>query len=334
MSVRFCPLLFGLLVIGFTLPVVPAVKEPGIGESPDRGPAVLWRDPVDITSRDLFFGPGGRQHQPHGPYTFVKEDLDGTNPKFVLRDRDGVKWKVKMGVEARPETVATRLVWAIGYCANEDYFLSSVRAEGMPDHLQRGQKLVAPDGSVHNVRLKREDEKKLGDWQWRSDPFAGTREWNGLRVMMAVLNNWDLKDDNNAIYQAGDSERIYMVSDLGASLGTPAAAWPLIRAKGNLDSYRHSSFIRHTTATTVDFSTPGRPEFVWLVHPHDYATHLQMRWIGKNIPRADARWIGQLLARLSHRQIEDAFRAAGYSPADVQAFSAVVERRIALLADL
>ena len=285
MNVRFCPLVFGLLVIGFTLPVVPAVKEPGIGESPGRGPAVLWRDPVDITSRDLFFGPGGRQHEPHGPYTFVKEDLDGTNPKFVVRDRDGVKWKVKMGVEARPETVATRLVWAVGYCANEDYFLSSVRVEGMPDHLQRGKKWVAPDGSVQNVRLKREDEKKLGDWRWRSDPFAGTREWNGLRVMMAVLNNWDLKDDNNSVYQAEDSDRIYVVSDLGASLGTPGAAWPLTKAKGNLDSYRHSGFIRHTTATTVDFSTPDRPELVWLFHPRDYATHLHMRWIGKDIPR-------------------------------------------------
>ena len=31
---------------------------------------------------------------------------------------------------------------------------------------------------------------------------------------MAVVNNWDLKDVNNAIYQTG-AERIYMVSDLG-----------------------------------------------------------------------------------------------------------------------
>ena len=53
---------------------------------------------------------------------------------------------------------------------------------------------------MHNVRLKRtEDEKKIGTWRWRNNPFAGTRELDGLRVMMAVINNWDLKDKNNAI---------------------------------------------------------------------------------------------------------------------------------------
>src|SRR5271168_1169735 len=53
----------------------------------------LWREPKDIRSQDLFYGPGGKEHQPHGPFTFVKEDLDGSNPKYDVRDQDGVKWK-------------------------------------------------------------------------------------------------------------------------------------------------------------------------------------------------------------------------------------------------
>src|SRR5437867_1801751 len=36
--------------------------------------AVLWREPVNVANRNLFFGPGGREHQPHGPFTFVQED--------------------------------------------------------------------------------------------------------------------------------------------------------------------------------------------------------------------------------------------------------------------
>src|SRR5579862_5162778 len=28
--------------------------------------AVLWREPEDIGSRDLFYGPGGEEHQPRG----------------------------------------------------------------------------------------------------------------------------------------------------------------------------------------------------------------------------------------------------------------------------
>ncbi len=333
MIVKLNPFISGLVVLALTFPVTGAIKKKE-DDSAQSGPAIFWRDPGDIASRDLYFGPGGRQHEPHGPYTFVKEDMAGSNPKFVVKDRDGVKWKVKLGVEARPETVATRLVWAVGYAANEDYFLPDLHVKNMPPRLHRGQKLIAPDGSMHNVRLKREDEKKIGEWKWRRDPFTGTREWNGLRVMMAVLNNWDLKDENNSIYRDADAERVYMVSDLGASFGTPAASWPLSKAKGNLDSYRRSPFIRRETSTTVDFSVAGRPKYVYLVHPRNYVTRARIEWIGKNIPRRDARWIGDMLARLSPAQIRDAFRAAGYSQPEIDGFASVVERRISALTEL
>jgi hypothetical protein len=122
------------------------------------------------------------------PLLNIKEDLHGTNPKFVVSDRDGVNWKVKFGVEACPESVATRLVGAVGFYANEDYFVSDLRVQKMPRHLHRGQNMVAPDGSMRNVSLKREGLKKLGERKWCEDPFVGTREWNGLRVLMALLN--------------------------------------------------------------------------------------------------------------------------------------------------
>src|ERR1700719_2951959 len=89
------------LAISTVLLSVPAVcaskktvpESPVRGENTALGPAVLWRNPTDIASRDLFYGPGGEKHQPHGPFTFIREDLDGTNPKFVVRDADDVKWK-------------------------------------------------------------------------------------------------------------------------------------------------------------------------------------------------------------------------------------------------
>src|SRR5215467_2691803 len=101
--------------------------------------AILWREPADISSRNLLYGSGGRAHQPAGAFTFVEEDRQGSNPKFDVRDENGVKWKVKLGPEASPEVVATRLVWAVGYYANEDYFLPELHVENMP-HLKRGQK--------------------------------------------------------------------------------------------------------------------------------------------------------------------------------------------------
>ena len=103
-----------------------------IGEITQPVLTELWRQPKDIRSENLFYGPGGKAHEPHGPFTFVKEDLNGTNPKYDVRDQDGVKWKIKLGAEARPETVATRFVWAVGYHADEDYFLPEVRVMGLP----------------------------------------------------------------------------------------------------------------------------------------------------------------------------------------------------------
>src|SRR4051812_42908247 len=41
-----------------------------------KGNAVLWRAPSDIRTRDMIYGIGGREHAPHGPFTFVKEDLN------------------------------------------------------------------------------------------------------------------------------------------------------------------------------------------------------------------------------------------------------------------
>jgi len=297
--------------------------------------AVMWSEPKDWASRNLYYGAGGKRHEPHGPFVFVKEDRGGTNPKFVVRDIDGVEWKVKLGLEARSETAASRIVWAAGYATDEDYLIRDLQIGGMPRHLHRGQKLIGPGGTVHNARLEREreGEKKTGTWRWKVNEFAGSREWNGLRVLMALVNNWDLKDVNNAVYHTG-SKRIYMVSDLGAGFGSAGRSWPAGRSKDNLDSYRRSKFIRRLTPTTVDFQTPARPALFYVVNPKAYISRVRMESLGRDVPRADAKWVGQLLARLSPSQIRDAFRGAGYSAEEIEEFSRVLEERIALLTDL
>src|SRR5437667_8543637 len=99
-------------------------------------------EPGNVSSRDLCCGPGGNEHQPVLPFEFLAEDLKGTSPKFEVRDGDGKKWTAKLGLEARPETAATRLLWAIGYSANEDYFYSDLPVRNMPAALRRGQNLA------------------------------------------------------------------------------------------------------------------------------------------------------------------------------------------------
>lgn len=143
---------------------------------------------------------------------------------------------------------------------------------------------------------------------------------------MAVINNWDLKGENNAVSEEkhGDSgipELPYAVSDLGASLATTGRARTHVISKGNLNSYRKSKFIRKTTCEYVDFYVPSRPSLIFLATPGEYFSRVHMEWIGKHIPRSDAQWIGGLLAQLLPDQIRDAFRAAGYTPDQVNAYA-------------
>jgi len=312
---------------------IPAGAADRATTSVSKGKAVLWRAPSDIRTRDMIYGIGGREHMPRGPFTFVKEDLKESSPKYNVTDRDGVKWKVKLGLEAKPETAASRIVWAAGYVAAEEYYLPVIKVKGVPADLHRGREWVDADGAMRGARFKRDEGKKIGTWKWKDNPFFGTREFNGLRTVMALINNWDLKDVNTAIYEEG-GESAYMVSDLGASFGSPGYAWPDIYAKGNVVQYVRSKFICKTSETAVDFCAPSRSAVVRLVDPKDWLYRRHMRWIAHRVPRSDARWMGEILARLSPAQIRDAFRAAGYAPDEVEGFARVVERRISELREL
>ena len=299
------------------------------------GPPVLWQDPVDISSRNLSFGPGGEEHQPRAPFKFLKEDAEGTNPKYVIEDANGNKWKLKLGEEAHPETVASRIVWAAGYYADTEYFVSDIKVDGMPSTLKRGGKQVEPDGLMHNARLKLDPkgEHKSGNWKWKDNPFTGTREFNGLRVLMALINNWDLKDVNNAIADI-DGRRVYYISDLGASFGTTGLSTSRAAGKGNLENYTNSKFVDKVNEMTVSFGTPSRPALMHVVQAPEFKQRVDMEWIGKDVPLQDARWMGSILSKLSLQQIQSAFEAAGFSPKEIVGFSNILYERIGELSKL
>ena len=222
----------------------------------------------------------------------------------------------------------------MGYAANINYFFPHLEINNMPAHLRRGQALAGHGGEVFNLRLQRHLEKtqKVGSWNWRHNPFYGSREFNGLRVMMGLIGNWDLNDENNVIREdESDRERrIYEVSDVGACFGTPGKSYSDRVSKGNLPAYQRAKLIARVHGDFIDLNFPRRPpltelvELEWIFFFHE----LRIRWIGKDIPRGDAKWIGSLLAQLSSEQIADAFRAAGYSPREANAYTEAVISRI------
>jgi hypothetical protein len=293
-------------------------------------PAVIWRDPGDVASLNLLYGAGGKAHapDPNGTYTFVKEDLKGSSPKFDVEDAQGVGWKVKLGAEPQSETAATRFLWAAGYFVDEDYYLAEFKVTGMPK-LHRGNKFISADGTVHGARLERKskEEKKLDNWDWFANPFLDKREFNGLRIMMALVNNWDLKEINNSIYEVGD-ERRYAVTDLGATFGKTGNSFS--RSRSVLKDYVDSKFIKKATPEYVDFVMHSRPIFLTVITPY-YHTRARMEKITRHVPRADVKWLAQRLSQLSEEQIRDSFRAAGYTAEEIEGYTKAVQKRIAEL---
>lgn len=278
------------------------------------GTPVMWREPSDIATRDLLNGSGGEAGKPDlSTVTLIEKVQSGFSEKYRVRDAAGREWVAKVSREAQSETAAVRLLWAIGYVTELTYLAPSVTIAG------------TPKGTYENVRFegRSKDVKRLDPWLWDKNPFSGKRELQGLKVMMLLLNNWDIKDDNNGILHVvtseGQSELHYIVSDLGATFGKIGSGplWALKRSRNNPGDYAESKFVDHVRKDRVFFHYGGKKQDVF-----------------EDISVGDVQWIAGLLSRLSDQQISDAFRAANYTQEEVTLLTGSVRARINELVNL
>ncbi len=297
---------------------------------------VFWIDPGDIRSKNLFYGPGGKDESPAAPFKYLSEDKGGTTPKFDVEDAKGEKWRGKLGVEAQSETAASRILWALGFGANINYLIPDTTVAGAHARQKRGRDMIDPNDHVYNLRLQKKPDgmKRVAEWNWRDERFKGRREFNGLRVMMAVLSNWDMKPDNNAVMEdkrSGNS--IYEVSDVGATFGKTRKSFSGASSKNNPHEYASHHLVSKVTKTYVDLDFPGAPSFFYFF-AFEYGFYFgqwRNHWIGRHIPIEDVRWVTGLLTQLSPEQIRDAFRAAHYTNEDTEKLARALESRIAEL---
>src|SRR2546430_167072 len=203
-----------------------------------------------VESLDLFDGPGGKAGRPDlRRLRLIKSEEGGYSPKFRVRDASGREWVAKLGPEAQSETAAVRLVWAAGYVTEINYLAPCAHIPGakVPKKVERGE----GDGFA-NVRFEARPKggKRVGPWKWKENPFVGMHQFQGLKVLMALLNNWDLKDSNNVmLYAPGrrSGELRYVISDLGATFGKegsgPGFLWRITRSRNEPEDYAGSKFI-------------------------------------------------------------------------------------------
>ncbi len=326
------------IVIGLFLSA-PSMAQKNQNDAKPVGVPVLWRDPGDVSKRDLRYGPGSAEMAPVAPFTYVAEEQTGESPKFRITDARGDTWIVKLGVEAQAETVATRLIWSVGFFADESYYFDRVEIKNLPS-LSRGQNFVENKAFIRGARFepKRKNVDRGANWDWESNPFNNTRELDGLKTIMVMLGNYDTRVANNKILTApgsdGTQEARYVATDVGATFGKVGGLGGK-RSKNSLEDFQSSKFILGVENGIVKFdynTTPkGMGKFASFFKPSYRSSQAKKERAMRTITVANAKWIGSMLSQLSDEQLRDAFRAANYDDKTMEGFIRVLRDRISQL---
>lgn len=290
---------------------------------------VLWRDPGPVEQLDFASGPGGPEMVPKPPFQFIKEDLTGTQPKVQVTDANGRKWVVKFGMKVHAEPFAGRIAWACGYFVEPIHFVASGKILGVK-HLKRAAKDIREDGTFEGARFQVRDPQyefsKTYNWSWHNNPFIGTRQLQGLKILLMLTSNWDNKDatmqdagPNTGIFvekQAGTTTYIYSFYDWGGTMGR-WGLWPLFRV-WDCKAYAEQtkSFVTGVDGDEIRFGYFGR----------------DVEDLRRGVRVTDAAWLMQYLGRITDQQLRTGLIASGATETEVECFRSSIRERINQLA--
>jgi hypothetical protein len=304
----FAVAILALVALGIlTSPTVATAQPRRILE--DRGP---------IQDLDLYWGNASPDRAPTSPFTFISEDRGGTNPKALLRDANGVLWAAKWDEEVHAEVAATRLAWALGLKVEETYYVGDgqiVFPSGRPSFRRLGSSIDKSGRFRSAARFERRgpDLVNKGAWALDERPPVADSGYAILLLMNVVLANWDARNANTKILAVRDERGTtdwYMIGDYGASFGKMGGL--VSRSKYKLSDYLKNPPV----VTSVDGRTAhlGYSGFNSSAHA--------------SVPLDGIRLFAERASGLSLKQVEDAFRAAHASDAELHAFAQATYQRI------
>jgi hypothetical protein len=301
----------------------------------DDAAALFWRDPGPIEKLDFGNGSAWAGRPPQPPFRFVDESLAGTNPKIRVVDANGTKWMMKFGEEGRPQTFAALVVSALGYVALPTYFVSKGTVLDIGP-LQRAAKYVKSDGRFASASLEPYLDSSIhwsddaASWSWDANPFLGTRQLKGLKILVMLFANWDNKDardletswttagtpgSNTAILTYPSGEARYLVTDWGASMGTWGSY--LTRSKWNCTGFdlQTKEFVKVGRGDVLQWGYLGR-------HTQDFVADIELD---------DVHWLLMYLGRITDAQLKDGLLASGASQTEAGCFTRALRKRITAL---
>jgi hypothetical protein len=241
--------------------------------------------------------------------------LSGNSPKFACQTRSGDRLKVKHGTEngeVYGEVLATRLLWALGFGADRMYVVNvicrgcpeSLGGIGRPDDERRFYPAV-----VERVMPGREwPEDGQRGWSWEeldtippAERRAAQAQRDALKLLAVFMQHTDSKPEQQRILclerrpasPSSCASPFLMISDVGLTFGSASRTNSNRTSGANLEGWRRTPIWNGDVGCTGNL----RKSFTGtLAHPV--------------ISEAGRRFLLNLLAQLSDRQLRDLFEAA------------------------
>jgi hypothetical protein len=233
---------------------------------------------------------------------------------------------VKFGAEVHGDTFAPRLLNAVGYAAEPTFFMQSGSITSAHD-LKRAKHYISKAGSFQSARFKLHqprDKTDLDDpsWSWVENPFVGTHELGGLKILIMLMSNWDTKDardgqgsNNKMIDPPANPSPWYAVTDWGASFGTCGGFFKRDRWDWNGYRAQTAGFVRVAQNGAIEWGFKGK---------HD-------RDITAGVGLEDSRWLVHYLSRITDANLRAGMTASGASAEVASEFARSMQERIVQL---
>jgi hypothetical protein len=227
--------------------------------------AAVWT-PTDVATMNIRTGrggPGSFEANALVECVYVEKDLSGSTPKFTCALPTGEQLKVKYGAangEVYAEVAATRLLWALGYGA-DDVYPVRVRCQGCPPDDRKSGEAASQDGvqyyefaAIERKWPGRELEDRRGPgWDWAElnlvDPASGgapLEQRDALKLLAVLLQHTDSKREQQRIVcldedttsRAGCQRPFMLINDLGKTFGRANAFNRDTPGSVNLEAWR------------------------------------------------------------------------------------------------
>jgi hypothetical protein len=362
-----------LLVLPVKRLVRHAGKEAADINSVDEVPESSWFTNRNflhrMTTEEFAQGPEGQEPTGAGPWTITHCKQGGISLGFRIRDSKGDVYMLKMDQGDFPEmmsaadVIASKFLYAAGYnvpknsvvefdprilsakndlqCQRLDGQKFSMTAEGIQHFLEKSAR--TKDGKIRAMASKYLDGKPVGPFSYtgvRSDdpndriPHEHRRELRGLRVIMAFLNDDDIRENNTLDMYVEENQRHFLrhnLIDFGNSLGS-ATNRPKNSKEGFEYHFDPGEFM--LAVFTFGLDRPPHRELAPMAFPsignftdEDFQPE---QWKSnlpnpafENLTDRDGYWGAKIVAAFNDEQIAAAVHSGGYS--DPEAERRVIE---------